>query len=209
MEVPRSRAGKIAKAGAANGRPQALRLERETAPDIAIVDIGLSGLNGIDLTVALKRQSPKLQFLILMHDREMLVYAAIEADASGFLHKSDDEALILSVIGALSVGRSGCWERNPVGTVRRCPSPTSSPAGPALAPPEAALGSGPAPERLGIAPNRGITWTITLDLALFPTPTGFVAVQAGDTWHVTAWHRDAIGGVATSNFADGLSIAFN
>jgi hypothetical protein len=59
--------------------------------------------------------------------------------------------------------------------------------------------------------NSGATGAIglTLNLAQTPTPSGLVQVQAGDTWHFTAWYRDAIGGVATSNFADGLSIAFN
>jgi hypothetical protein len=58
--------------------------------------------------------------------------------------------------------------------------------------------------------NSGTTGAIsvTLDLTQHPTPAGFVAVQPGQTWHFTAWHRDAVGGAATSNFADGLSIAF-
>jgi len=59
--------------------------------------------------------------------------------------------------------------------------------------------------------NSGLSGAInlTLDLTQQPTPAGFVAVQAGETWHFTAWHRDAVGGTATSNLADGLSIAFN
>ena len=51
--------------------------------------------------------------------------------------------------------------------------------------------------------------SLTLNLTQQPTPAGFVAVQVGETWNFTAWHRDAVGGAATSNFADGLSIAFN
>lgn len=41
-----------------------------------------------------------------------------------------------------------------------------------------------------------------------PTPTGLVAIQAGETWNFQAWHRDAVGGVVTSNFTDAISITF-
>ena len=47
-----------------------------------------------------------------------------------------------------------------------------------------------------------------LDLTLTPTPTGLVSVNAGETWNYQAWYRDAVGGSATSNFTDGLSITF-
>ncbi|MEM1450357.1 MAG: hypothetical protein AAGI22_14670 [Planctomycetota bacterium] len=58
--------------------------------------------------------------------------------------------------------------------------------------------------------NTGQTggFELTLDLTQTPTPVGFVTVQAGETWNFQAWHRDAVGGSATSNFTDGLEIAF-
>ena len=49
---------------------------------------------------------------------------------------------------------------------------------------------------------------LTIDLTQHPQPTGFVSVMAGETWNFQAWYRDAIGGMATSNFTDGLRIAF-
>jgi hypothetical protein len=45
-----------------------------------------------------------------------------------------------------------------------------------------------------------------IDLTTIPTPTGFVAAQPGEMWQFQAWFRDSIGGQATSNFTDGLSI---
>jgi len=58
--------------------------------------------------------------------------------------------------------------------------------------------------------NTGATgsFNLTLDLTQTPTPTGFVAVAAGQTWSFQAWHRDAVSGVATSNFTDGLEVLF-
>ena len=49
---------------------------------------------------------------------------------------------------------------------------------------------------------------LTLDLTMIPTPTGLVAVAAGDTWNFQCWYRDAVGGQATSNFTDGVEIVF-
>ena len=49
---------------------------------------------------------------------------------------------------------------------------------------------------------------LAIDLGAVPTPTGLVAVQAGDTWNFQAWFRDAIGGAATSNFTNGLEVVF-
>jgi hypothetical protein len=49
---------------------------------------------------------------------------------------------------------------------------------------------------------------LTLDLNQTPTPTGLVSVAAGETWNFQAWYRDAVGGSATSNFSDGLTISF-
>ncbi|MDG1491146.1 MAG: hypothetical protein P8R43_04590 [Planctomycetota bacterium] len=59
--------------------------------------------------------------------------------------------------------------------------------------------------------NAGSTgaFSLALDLANTPQPTGTVAVQPGDTWNFTTWHRDAVAGTTTSNFTDGLEITFN
>ncbi len=50
----------------------------------------------------------------------------------------------------------------------------------------------------------GPSFSITLDLNALPQPTLFYVVQAGETWHFTAWYRDT----GSSNFADGISILF-
>lgn len=63
----------------------------------------------------------------------------------------------------------------------------------------------------GQVQNSGATGSISLaiDLTQHPTPGGLIAVQVGETWNFTAWFRDSVGGVPTSNFADGLEITFN
>jgi len=49
---------------------------------------------------------------------------------------------------------------------------------------------------------------LTVNLLATPTPTGLVQIVPGETWNFQAWHRDAIGGVATSNFTNGRAIPF-
>lgn len=58
--------------------------------------------------------------------------------------------------------------------------------------------------------NSGATGAVSLvlDLTQTPQPTGLVAIAVGETWHFQCWHRDALGGAATSNFTDGYSILF-
>ena len=51
-------------------------------------------------------------------------------------------------------------------------------------------------------------FSLQLDLTQTPTPAGFVAVQAGETWNFQAWYRDRSPG-RTTNFTDGISITFN
>ncbi|MEZ6017279.1 MAG: hypothetical protein R3F49_19350 [Planctomycetota bacterium] len=51
-------------------------------------------------------------------------------------------------------------------------------------------------------------FTINIDVTAMPAPNGSLAVQAGETWNFQAWHRDAISGVATSNFTNGVAVTF-
>lgn len=60
--------------------------------------------------------------------------------------------------------------------------------------------------------NSGTTGTfsLALDLTQTPTPIGNVAIAAGETWFFQTWYRDFITGQGpTSNFSDGIEIAFD
>ncbi|MEZ6014776.1 MAG: hypothetical protein R3F49_06670 [Planctomycetota bacterium] len=58
--------------------------------------------------------------------------------------------------------------------------------------------------------NSGATGVVSVlaNLNSMPQPTGPVAVMVGETWNFQCWYRDAVGGAATSNFTDGLSVTF-
>lgn len=51
---------------------------------------------------------------------------------------------------------------------------------------------------------------LPLDLAPFEhVPNQFLPIGPGDTWSFQLWHRDTVGGVQTSNFSNGLTLAFD
>ncbi|MEM1449092.1 MAG: hypothetical protein AAGI22_08255 [Planctomycetota bacterium] len=50
--------------------------------------------------------------------------------------------------------------------------------------------------------------SLTLDLTMTPSPTGFVSVAPGETWNYQMWYRDAPGGVPTSNLTNGLTVTY-
>jgi DNA-binding NarL/FixJ family response regulator len=89
-----------------SGGRAALELARETRPDIAVIDYSLPELNGLDLTLALKRELPRIEVLVYtMHDREDLILEVLRAGAKGYVLKSDTERHLLAAIDALSIHR--------------------------------------------------------------------------------------------------------
>lgn len=83
---------------------QGLRLIQTTQPDVAIIDIGLPDLDGIELTRQLKEAlpsdpDPQIRVLILtMHDSEEAVMAAFAAGADSYCMKDvQSDRLILAV----------------------------------------------------------------------------------------------------------------
>ena len=91
---------------ASDGR-NALKLARETRPDIAVVDFSIPELNGLDLAHALKRELPHIEILLYtMHDREEIIMDVLRAGVRGFVLKSDTEKHLLAALDSLSNHRS-------------------------------------------------------------------------------------------------------
>jgi DNA-binding NarL/FixJ family response regulator len=75
--------------GEADNASEGYEIIGRTSPDVAVVDIGMKGMNGIDLTKLLKHSFPKTQVVILsMHDNPEYVNAAFRAGAKGYVFKS-------------------------------------------------------------------------------------------------------------------------
>ncbi len=64
-------------------------------PDLAIVDISLPGIDGLDLTRELRRLYPNLKILVATgHDAEYYSVKAQEAGADGFIVKGDTKMMM-------------------------------------------------------------------------------------------------------------------
>src|SRR5262245_52789644 len=72
---------------ASNGRA-AINLAKKLKPDIAVLDISMPELNGLDAIPMLLAESPKTKVLILtMHDSESLTDEVLRSGAQGYLLK--------------------------------------------------------------------------------------------------------------------------
>jgi len=79
---------------------EAVELARQHQPDVAIVDIGLNEMNGVEATAQIVAHSPATAVLILsMHSDERYVVRAVRAGAKGYVLKdSVEDGLIESIV---------------------------------------------------------------------------------------------------------------
>ncbi len=89
---------------AADGQ-EALVRARELQPEIALVDIAMPGLNGLELTRALKRDWPQIHVIILtMYESDEYFFQVLDAGASGYVLKKAASADLVAAIRAVHAG---------------------------------------------------------------------------------------------------------
>jgi len=92
----------IAEAG--DGR-EALRQVRARSPDIAIVDLSMPLLNGLEAIDRIAKSSPETRVVVLsMFDDEEYVRRAQDAGAWGYVVKDDASACLIDVITRVAKG---------------------------------------------------------------------------------------------------------
>jgi DNA-binding NarL/FixJ family response regulator len=92
-------------AEASNGR-EAVRLAQQLKPDIAIMDIAMPQLNGIDATEQIMKLSPTTKVLVLsMHADESYVIRVLAAQARGYLLKDSAEVDLIPALKSVMQGR--------------------------------------------------------------------------------------------------------
>jgi DNA-binding NarL/FixJ family response regulator len=90
---------------AANGR-DAVALCRELTPEVAVLDISMPELNGLEATRQIRKVSPATEILVFtMHQSEQLVRDVLTAGARGYLLKSDAARNIVEAINSLAAHR--------------------------------------------------------------------------------------------------------
>jgi two-component system, NarL family, response regulator NreC len=75
--------------GEASDGQETLRSAERTQPDVAIVDISMPYMNGLEATRELKKSAPNIRTIILtQHEEDQYVTEALRAGAKGFVLKS-------------------------------------------------------------------------------------------------------------------------
>jgi len=91
---------------AADGR-EALTSIRELAPQVAVLDLRLPQLDGLQVLNALTRDGVPTRVLILSATGDPeVVYKAVQAGAAGYFRKEADRDAILNGIAAVAAGRT-------------------------------------------------------------------------------------------------------
>ena len=85
--------------GEASSGPEALRLIREQDWDIVVLDLSLTGQNGLEVLKELKQIRPRLPVLILsMHTEVQFARRAFKAGASGYITKDSPRSELTKAI---------------------------------------------------------------------------------------------------------------
>ncbi len=91
---------------AADGR-EAVRLAVDEHPRVAILDVGMPVLNGIDATRQIVKKAPSVNVLILsMHSEDVYVAQALQAGARGYMLKDSADTDLVGALCSVAGGRA-------------------------------------------------------------------------------------------------------
>jgi DNA-binding NarL/FixJ family response regulator len=98
-------APEVALVGEATTGTAALRLILDTSPDVAVIDISLPDLNGLDLARRLAEACPSVRLLALtVHEDRAYVQPLLQAGARGYLLKRSAAEDLVRAIRAVAAG---------------------------------------------------------------------------------------------------------
>ena len=93
-------------AEAADGA-EAIKLAGSTKPDVAIIDIAMPGIDGIEATKQIKKLYPSIAVLILSaYDDDQFIFSLLEAGAAGYLLKSVRGRELIEAVRQVHAGES-------------------------------------------------------------------------------------------------------
>jgi len=100
-----STADDIEVTGEAENAQDTMRVVREQEFDVALVDIGLPGKNGLELLKQLHSEKPELAVLILsMYAEDIYAVRALKLGAAGFLSKNSKAAIVVAAVRKVAAG---------------------------------------------------------------------------------------------------------
>lgn len=91
-------------AEAADGR-EAIQKAQESQPDVAVIDLTMPGLDGLEVISQLTLYYPRLPILVLtMHEEEQFVVRSLEAGARGYITKQSAPEQLVKAIRKVNAG---------------------------------------------------------------------------------------------------------
>lgn len=91
--------------GEAADGAEAVRLVEENRPDVAVLDISMPNVNGIEATGIIKERNPETKVLILtIHENEEYIHELIMAGADGYVLKNAEKKEIFDGVRAVASG---------------------------------------------------------------------------------------------------------
>ena len=97
--------------GQAGDASSALDIIEETRPNVVLMDVGLPGVSGLELTVHVKRIVPDIRVLVLtMYEREDYLFEALQAGASGYVLKGADIQDLLTAVRTVARGETYVYQ---------------------------------------------------------------------------------------------------
>ena len=104
-ELLRARRGWSVVGEAMNGR-EAVEKANRLKPDVAILDISMPDLDGLQATRQIREATPSIQVVVLtMHESDQMVRRVLEAGALGYVLKSDLAAHLVKAVKNVSAGK--------------------------------------------------------------------------------------------------------
>jgi len=91
--------------GEADDGPRGLAEVLRLVPDVAVIDLGLPGMDGIELTKRLRESATHTKVVILtMHDLDSEVLAALSAGADAYCVKSTETEGVVTAVHVVAEG---------------------------------------------------------------------------------------------------------
>src|SRR5688572_31729684 len=111
-------------AGEAASGDEALALVKANDYDVALLDMSMPGLSGMDLIKRLRIEKPKLRLLVLsMHGEQQYAARALKAGAAGYLNKDSAADSLLQALRKVAAGGVYITEAAAAGLVAGDPAP--------------------------------------------------------------------------------------
>jgi DNA-binding NarL/FixJ family response regulator len=91
---------------------EALEKVAELLPDVLLLDMEMPGMNGVNVTLQVRRRFPSVHVLALSgYDDRAYVMETLQNGASGYLMKDEDMDIILAAVKGVARGETGWLSR--------------------------------------------------------------------------------------------------